>query len=907
MKRRDGILKSLEGNWKVRLKDGSSYTVKLPGTLDENNVGYKDTGANQWHPDASLGNGGEMFDEKAPIATRFTRKHTYEGPAVFYRSIHYLPPAGRRIFLEAERSRCLRLRINGREVAPFRETSISTPYIFEVTGLLQGESPVELIADNSYPGLPHDDLVYSSAATDETQTNWNGILGYLRLREELPVFFSGIRVYPHGETITVLAELSASEDWSGRIKLESPALMEPVEKEISVGMGTVCVPFPDLPLREQVRRWDLEEGCLCELCGTLSNGERKSVSFGVRDFGDDGNGRLAVNGRTIFLRSEANCAVFPEEGHPPMTVEAWKSILQKYRSYGVNCMRFHSHCPPEAAFTAADQMGMLMQPELSHWNPRDAFVSEESFAYYKKELRQILLQLANHPSFVMMTLGNELWTDAKGHERMDQMLDMARRIDDTRLYANGSNVEYGTAGCDAGSDFYTSQKFYEYDLRGTFAACGDHVDKIQGFINQEYPGANRNYDRTMDQIRNVYAGPVFSFEVGQFEVLPDFDELEEFSGVTDPVNLKIIRDKVREQGLESQWKRWVEATGELALIGYREETEAALRTGKLSGISLLGLQDFPGQGTALVGMMNAHLEPKPFAFARPERFRSFFRDQLPLVKLPRYTYETGDVLKAPVAVANFGKSPLYGPLRWTLKGEGYKREGEIPWECCEPGTLTDLGEWEIRLDGLEKPCRLDLTVSLSGSENQYPLWVYPPCKPVCPGEIYETQVLDAEAAAVLEKGGRVYLAPPSAKEHLPASIGTQFTTDFWSVGTFPAQEGSMGQLIQEDHPLFRRFPTEFHTNWQWWPMASSRAVILPRRMRTIVGEMDSYAYMRPMAQMFECRCGKGSVLFSSMGLQELQQYPEARALLNAVYHYMVSEEFRPVQEMSLEEIRGLIK
>ena len=100
-------------------------------------------------------------------------------------------------------------------------------------------------------------------------------------------------------------------------------------------------------------------------------GSTRTVRFGVRDFRAEG-GVLTLNGRRIFLRSEANCAVFPEEGHPPMTVERWREVLAVYRSYGVNCMRFHSHIPPEAAFAAADEMGMLMQPELSHWNPETA-------------------------------------------------------------------------------------------------------------------------------------------------------------------------------------------------------------------------------------------------------------------------------------------------------------------------------------------------------------------------------------------------------------------------------------------------------------------------------------------------------------------------------------------------------
>lgn len=908
---------SLEGLWEAQLKDGSCYPMMLPGTLDENRIGHRDLGANQWHPDDDLGNGEKDFDPDAPVATRFTRKYTYEGPVKISRKISYTPPEGKRVFLEAERTRCLRLLVDGKEVPPFGETSISTPCVFEVTGLLGGDRELTLIVDNSYPGLPYDDIVYSSAATDETQTNWNGVLGYLRLRVEEPVFLQSVRVYPKKEGLTVRVDIASDRSWQGTLRLDSTALKETAQKQVSGNAGILSAEFSGLPVADNAARWDEYEGNLQEMKAELFLAEtagttRKTVNFGIRTFADNGTGRLAVNGRTIFLRSEANCAEFPEAGHPPMSVEAWTEVLEIYKSYGVNCMRFHSHCPPEAAFEAADRMGMLMQPELSHWNPRDAFVSEESYHYYRTELKQILYHLANHPSFVMLTLGNELQANELGHQRMSALVSMARELDDTRLYANGSNVHYGAIGCDPDSDFYTSQKFFDDDLRGTFAANGEGVDGIQGYINNRYPDAAFSYDESMENLRKVYKKPVFSFEVGQFEVLPDFDELEQFHGISDPANLRLIRDKVRRQGLETVWKKYVEATGELSRIGYREEIEAAMRTRQLSGISLLGLQDFPGQGTALVGMLNSHLEPKPFAFAQPEKFHAFFRDQLPLVKLPCYTFETGEILQASVEVANFGKTALAGPVFWSLEGEKIQKSGQLSGkdtvvEKFPAGCLTEAGVLEISLSEIKEPQRLNLSVMVQGISNSYPVWVYPPCRPVCPEGIYETELFDDEAKAVLARGGKVYLTPQADKEHLPVSIRTQFTTDFWSVGTFSKQEGGMGQLIDEKHPLFKKFPTEFHTNWQWWPMASQRAVILPRTMKCIITEMDSYAYLRPMAQLFECRCGGGRLLFSSMGLQNLRQYPEGRALLLAIYEYMESDSFMPEQEMMPEEIEALVR
>ena len=572
-----------------------------------------------------------------------------------------------------------------------------------------------------------------------------------------------------------------------QITLQSEALVEtvrlPLSEKSEDSDGHCEFWFRDLALRQDVKLWDEEEGNLYEMTATLDDPTEHGdgqpdtirVRFGIRTFGDNGSGRLALNGRTIFLRSEANCAEYPETGHAPMTVPEWRELLLRYRSYGCNCVRFHSHCEPEAAFAAADELGMLLQPELSHWNPKDAFATEESFRYYHAELTAILKTYVNHPSFVMLTLGNELQAQGQGRERMQELVRVAKKLDPTRLYANGPNAFYGEEGCDPESDFYTSQSCRDVVIRGTFSG-------MRGYLNETYPSADHTYDEAMTVIRNSYQKPVFSFEVGQFEVLPDFDELDNFHGISDPVNLKLIREKVEKQGLLPVWKNYVAATGELSRLAYREEIEAAMRTRELSGISLLGLQDFPGQGTALVGMMNSHMEPKPYPFARPERFREFFRESRIFVKLPRYTYEEGEYLTAEVEVANFGKNTIEGKLSWTLRyrncavntGSGEIRSSQSGEKySCPPGAYTSLGKLEMPLDITGEPKALLLTVSVGSCESTYPVWVYPRISPVCPANVYETGTFDERAKEVLRNGGRVYLSPEATKENLPHSIRTQ--------------------------------------------------------------------------------------------------------------------------------------
>lgn len=954
----------LNGKWHVVLEDGTTGQMDLPGTLDENGIGHRDVGANQWHPDAVLGNAAGEIDKDAPIATRFTRRHTYEGEARISRKITVPDYGTDRLFVLAERARALRLLVDGEACAVFRQGTLSTPYIFELTGAAPGEHEFTFLSDNSYPGMPKAAIYYSSAATDETQTNWNGILGECSMYTRPQNFIDSLRVYPRavkkeeknkagGYVLDVCVELAPGAKKvykDAKIILQSEALaageLEDTQTLTEIisysGEGlaeagtdkeenpkTMEIWFRDLPLRENVKLWDEDEGNLYEMAVTLDNGmsaEDKGGStaecrtrFGIRSFGDNGSGRLALNGRAIFLRGEANCAEYPETGHPPMTIPEWKEMLLKYRSYGINFVRFHSHCEPEAAFAAADELGMLLQPELSHWDPKDAFGTEESYRYYRAELVDLLKTYANHPSFVMLTLGNELQAQDEGRERMRELVRTAKRMDPTRLYANGSNAFYGEEGCDPESDFYTSQSCKDVVIRGTFSG-------MRGYLNENYPSADRTYDEAMAEIRKEYQKPVFSFEVGQFEVLPDFEELESFHGISDPVNLKLIKKRVEERGLLPTWEKYVEATGELSRLAYREEIEAAMRTRELSGISLLGLQDFPGQGTALVGMMNSHLEPKPYDFARPERFREFFQECRILVKLPHYTYEAGERLIAEVEAANFGKENIEGVFCWTLAGKksvsenGNCEPAEIKSKntviatgedteitICRPGSYTEVGSLDIPLDFVEKNTALTLKVRSGDSISAYPIWVYRKTTPVCPENVYETRAFDMKTREILQNGGRVYLSPDADKESLPNSIKTQFTTDFWSVGTFADQEGGMGQLIDTEHPIFKEFPTDFHTDWQWWIMATKRAVILPHPMKTIITEMDSYAFLRPMAQMIEFRCLKGKVLLSTMELHKSQQYPEVRALQASIYTYLSGENFEPAEEITEEELSMLVR
>ena len=933
----------LAGKWLCKIEGLEAREAVLPGTLDENGIGFPDAGDNLWKAadvgslsgdDGTVWNSGEVgwkeddILTKPVIRTRLTRNFTYEGPAFFTREIELEPKTGERYLLFAERSRKASLRVNGREVPCLEQGSVSTPYIFEITPFLQaGTNALELTSDNSYPDWPRDAIVFSSAATDETQTNWSGFLGRLEILVERSDFIAAARVYPGEECAAVEVELDLAAPKKGSLTVASEAFAAPARIEYDLPAGRACLKAEGVRYSAGVRRWDEEEGNLYTAAVSGEGLEETAVRFGVRTFGAK-DGRLVLNGRRIFIRSEANCCVFPETGHMPMTVEGWKEVLAMFRSYGVNMMRFHSHTPPEAAFAAADEMGMLMEPELSHWNPRTAFEDEKSWNYYRMELREVLRALANHPSFVMLSFGNELGCGALGTRRMTLLLNRAREMDPTRLFEEASNPYLGSIGPNPQSGYYASHRYCKKNLRATSAG-------MVGYLNEKYPSAKENFSAEIAELRAEYQGPVFGFEVGQYEVLPDFAEWDGHKGVTRPDNYRWIEANVRAMGFADDWKRRVEATGELSLLGYREEVESILRTPEMSGLSLLGIQDFPGQGTALVGMLNAHLRPKPYSFAQPERFHAFFRAALPLALLEKYTYTTSEELRVPVRFANYGRGERRGAgVVRLMRGGETVAEAALSERVFPSGELTEAGEAVFPLEGIAAPARLDLVVELGGEKNAYPVWVYTENQEIPAGDVLVTQSA-GEAFAALEAGRKVFLTPtavdpkrfakaqaaleammqgqeaPAAadagEEHFPGSVQAQFSTDFWSVGTFSMQSGFMGLMMDPSHPAFASFPTEGHTNWQWWPMCLGRAFPLPKGRKAIVTGLDCYARMRSLAMLMEARVGKGSLVLSGMGLCENRAYPEARALTRSILEYMNSPAFQPDQELTMEELRAIVR
>lgn len=611
----------LEGAWNLTLqaehgKKKVCGTVHLPSTVTEQGFGEENREQ-------------ELFF--------LSERRKFVGMAAFERAFDLPDFGGSRVLFCMERTRMTAVFVNG--ILAGKRDALTTEQQYDITRFVHpGRNHILVEVDNTYRDAPWDAILGSHMATEHTQTNWNGILGRIEIR--LIPFFqpAGIRVLPDAQNKSALVKidfaalpdtcrsdsipvhLCISQPDFPEAKGEAASLMlkkrretgddAPWEKE------TVTVRLaldPSTPLwsefSPEMTRIRVETQCGED---TVS----QEVHFGLRTFDvDPDRHHFRINGLRTFLRSEANCCVFPRTGYAPMDQESWETLLRTYQSYGVNCIRFHSWCPPEAAFSCADRLGIYLQPELCEWSFH-TFEEDGAYDYYTREAESIACAYANHPSFVAMTWGNELRSENRA--RMGELCQKMRAFDPTRLYAEGSNTWYGGNGINPDADFVMAQQNYDRIWRGAFA--GNH-----GFVNDEEPGENHTYTRELEDVKV----PAVSFEVGQFQSYPDYSGIGDYQGVLEARNLQSYQRTLEEHGMKGYDSAFHRSSGILAKRCYREEIEAAMRTPNLAGISLLGLQDFPGQGTALVGMMDAFGRPK--SFSDPADFHRFFSDVVPLL------------------------------------------------------------------------------------------------------------------------------------------------------------------------------------------------------------------------------------------------------------------------------------
>lgn len=900
---------SLAGPWRFRLDPDdrgeherwftdklSEETIDLPGTTDLGAKGYALDHDSMTYPVDHMRS---QFPGVAPAARadeagHLVREHLFIGKAWYQREV-VIPPewAGKRTRLELERVIWqTSVWLDDRPVGG--SDSLVAPHVVDLGVLSLGAHRLTIRVDN---GLIHNIGIIGHAYGPETQSRWNGIVGRIELLATDPTFIDTLAVFPAPDrrsahirihVVSVLHDVRAghvecdvAEEGTGRTLGTTSIACDPTPGEQVLDI--------EVPLTEPARPWDEFHTTRYVATATLQSPDGPldtlSRTFGFRDIRREGR-HIVVNGRRILLRGTLDCCVYPRTGHPPMSIDEWLRTLGVIRDYGFNHVRFHTWCPPEAAFEAADRLGIYLEPETPFWvddwtaglgvRPKLLGADPEVTEFVRSELRRMCETYGHHPSFALACIGNEFGLSGDW-QLADRLVAEAKARDPRRLY--------------------------------TASTARNLTQSDDCWITHRTPaGATRGIGpaRTDWDFADAYAGagvPVIAHETGQRPVFPVYaDLLPKFTGPLKPYNLARLASALEDSGMLGQSRDFQRASARFQLLLYKAEHEAFRRTAACAGYQLLMLNDFTGQSEALVGVLDPFWDSKGVVL--PAEVREWNAPTVPLARFDRYVWTTDDTLEAAIQVSHYGNADIHGAVaRWSLSsGEGPPfAEGSL-LPCDLPtGALTDLGRVSIPLAGLDAPAELVLRVSLGEASNAWSIWLYPAHDDAPdPASITIAHTLDPPTLEALRNGAAVLLLAHGLEND--SARRTRFPSVYWSAAWWGDRFSSLGILCDPAHPALAGFPTDGCAGWQFEQLAEGAPSILlegvPHGFRPIIQPVPDFHYNSMLAHVFETRVGRGRLLVCTYDIEtDLEHRPAARQLRRSLLDYAASDAFAPRDEI----------
>jgi len=876
-----GEATSLAGPWRFRLDEKKTgveekwfaaplkcdVAIPLPGTIDEavaaRTLTVQGTGKVEARRELEVnvddpalqapGLGGVL----QPQLLGPRRICEYIGAAWYQRDIE-IPAAwaGKRVTLLLERCRWVTtVWVDDRLVGS--RDSLVAPHRYDLGTKLQfGRHRLTVCLDNTFK-LELGNIM--SVFWGSTPGNMNGITGRIEMEATPPVWIDDVQVFPNlaKKSALVKVRIGNATGKAGTGTLSVGETSVPVSWTTDGGKAEAEVDMSGAKL------WDEFTPVMSELTVKLGDHAR-TIRFGMREISTRGR-QLVLNGKPVFMRGTTESHGWPVHGYAPTDTGSWRRIFGIIKSYGLNHMRFHSWCPPDAAFAAADEEGIFLQVE----GPMANVAGGDREAFLAEEFQRMVESYGNHPSFVLMALGNEC---SGSDEWVGGQLESLMRDDPRHLYTSSSNGKQAT----------NRQFTVQGSSRGIKGRGTDH-DSAE--IVAKFP-----------------ALPYICHEVGQWAVYPDLNEIQKWTGVMRLTNFESVRDDLTKKGLLDLAPQFFKASGRLAALLYKEEIELMFRTPGHAGFQLLGLNDYASQGTALTGILDAFWDSK--GCVTPERHCQYCGPVVPLLRIPKRTYAVDESFTGRVEVACFAPGDLKDVIpAWSLRDDAGNEvsHGAFPSMTLPAGAVTPVGLFTATFAKAKAPCKLSVVVSLKGAgyTNDWDIWAYPADEVSVPADVVVARKL-ADAFSALQDGKKVVLFPNQWNPMLTGGGG--FKPVFWSPVWFGAG-ATMGMLCDPAHPVFAAFPTEFHSNWQWYDLLSkARAFSLkdaPATLTPVIRCIDNFAMNRSLAYMIEARVGKGKLLMCGIPLPDLAKTDvTARQFLRSIYGYVGSDKFKPSSELS---------
>lgn len=906
-----GVLsQSIAGQWRLRLdpddaglagkwfqgSQGFHGQISLPGSTSQSNFGEQNERREREH---------------------LTRTYLYTGPAWYQRDVA-IPESwrGKRLALFLERCHW-ESRAWLDDYALGLQNSLSTPHAYDIgiVDKLSGERNEKRISPGSHrltlriDNRTKVDLGRSTAISAQTGAGWNGVIGRMEIEATDLVWIEQIVVNEHDDGMAVRLQIHlrnlTGTSYSANLRCAIRSA-DDAEKgalpsaQVQISAMPTSVVEHELRLPAGADRWSEFSPSLFHLRAELeASGPRDrffsvaQTSFGLRSLSTAGL-QLKLNGRRVMLRGTVDNGIFPQQGHPPTDLPFWRQRLVTYRDYGFNHVRFHSWCPPDAAFTAADELGMLFQVENPLWIA-DGRVSADDRRrqYIRDEAVRIVNAYGNHPSFGLISMGNE---EGSGQDPfLGNLVRELQALDGRHLYTSTTEPD----------NIHRPDNY--------FVTAGPSWQNLRGDPRLENQAPNTNVDYEPYIVAAHIDRPVLAHELGQWTVYPNLGEEKQYTGPLRPRYLDLYRDALRRGHLLDQSEPFRRSSGALMILLYKEEIEAVLRTKDASGFQLLGLTDFPGFGPAFIGVLDTLGESK--GLIKPEAYRRFCSPTVPLLLLEKRIWTSGETLNGILKIAHYGAENLKSVSpSWKVRDASGRTvaAGSLPARDIATGGLSTLGTINVNLSRFPAPAMVSIECRVGAAANDWDVWIYPRGGSfngvARTGRIAVAKTW-RDALPLLKKGRTVVLLLGAQEQ--AKTVPTSFTTIFWSASWFPKRHEKMGILCDPSHPAFRRFPTASHADWQWWElMSKSRAFDLstaPEGFQPLVHVIDDAAKARRLGGVFEARVGTGRLLACSFALdRDLQARPAAGAFRASLLSYAASADFHPENELTIGFLDSLL-
>lgn len=903
----DSLDKGITEKWFSKTLDDM---IRLPGSMAQNLKGNDITLKTRWTGsiyDSSWYYNPRMAKYRQPgnikIPFWLTPARHYIGAAWYQKEVN-IPQTwkGQHIVLNLERAHTeTQVWVDDKEVGI--QNTMVVAQVFDLTPFISpGKHTITLRIDNRIKAINVGQDSHS--LTDHTQGNWNGVVGKIELIKTSPIYFDDVQVYPDLATKTAHIKLhinNSSGVANGKVVLSAVSFntdkkvkVAPVTRNVKLGKGETDVDI-DLPMGDKILTWDEFDPALYKLIATLTAGtqsDEKQVQFGMREFKTAGK-HFEVNGKPVFLRGTVNNCEFPLTGYANMDVPAWERIFKICKANGLNHMRFHSWCPPEACFIAADKIGFYLHVEGPSWANHGTSIGDnkpiDKFIY--DETDRIDKIYGNYASFCMMAYGNE--PRGKQVEYLTKFVDYWKAKDPRHVYT----------GASVGGSWPVIPN-NQYMVRAGNNARGLKWDR--------QPESVSVYDE--DKNFNV---PFVVHEMGQWCVYPDFKEIKKYTGVYRAKNFELFQEDLGDRGMGDQAEQFLMASGKLQALCYKNEIEKALRSPGYGGFQLLSLNDYPGQGTALIGLLNAFWDEKGYITAR--QFSRFCNDVVPLARIPKFVYTNNETFKADAELFNYSAGPLVNKgITWKItdaKG-AVLATGNFADKNYAVGSGIPIGNISFDLSKLTRASQLNLEIAIAGTTyaNDWNFWVYPQKLPeIKNNDVYYTTVLDKKAEDVLKAGGKVFLNA-SGKVVKGKEVVQSLSPVFWNTSWFKMRPPhTLGILCDPANPAFADFPTSYHTDLQWWDATNKAQVMIledfPKGLKPIVQPIDTWFLNRRLAMIFEAKVGKGKLIVSSLDLsaEVNDTRPAARQLYYSLQNYMRSAKFDPAYNVDIAVVKDIFE